>query len=493
MRTLLSAALLFAAACTSTPETTDLDAGQRSSEADAAPPPDSGASTEPPDAGEPPVDGGVYVVPQVSGISTLEDGNPDPNVVEVWIDALPFLGTLYEGRTLPMYGYNQQVPGPILNAKVGDQVIVHFNNALSEETTVHWHGLRISSDMDGSPMIQTPIQTGERFVYSFVVKDSGTFWYHPHVRANEQVEKGLYGMIVVHDPAEPVLPERALMLDDVLVSDAGRVPFLSGHMEVMHGRTGNLLLTNGRPELAKVAVTKGGVERWRIVNTANARTMEISVTGAKWRVVGTDGGRIDPYTTDTLLLPVGQRYDLEVSFDRAGPVQLVSHVLTQNDRGQTEIVPVPVFEADAEDSELTPPEISWPAIQLPERAVDRDVQLEFAAVSDPVTGLRWTINGGSHHMEPLFTFQQGNTVRMKLVNTAGPEHPFHLHGQFFEIVDDGRWFTHQPGLKDVVLVPGLETVEIIAYLDNPGRWMAHCHILEHAEVGMMSEFLVQNP
>ncbi|MEC8051902.1 MAG: multicopper oxidase domain-containing protein, partial [Myxococcota bacterium] len=93
-------------------------------------------------------------------------------------------------------------------------------------------------------------------------------------------------------------------------------------------------------------------------------------------------------------------------------------------------------------------------------------------------------------MEPIFTFKKGDTVEITLKNETGPEHPFHLHGQFFEIVDDGRYFTSQPGLKDTVLVPGNTELKIRAYFDNPGHWMAHCHILEHAALGMMSEILV---
>ncbi|MBI4815538.1 MAG: multicopper oxidase family protein [Deltaproteobacteria bacterium] len=466
------------------------DAGFTEPSPDASSPADAGFAVDsgPEDAGATPP---PYVPPEVQGVSALTDWNPDPNVVEVWLDAVPFTGTLYEGRTLRMFGYDEQVPGPILNAKVGDQVIVHFTNSLSEPTTIHWHGVRVPDTMDGSPMIQTPIETAGQFTYSFVVRDPGTFWYHPHVRANEQVEKGLYGMVVVHDPADPVLLERAIMLDDVLVNETGREPFLTGHMEVMHGRTGNLLLTNGRAELPKVSVAKGDVERWRIVNTANARTMQLTVTGASWRVVGTDGGHVAPFKPDVILLPVGQRYDLEVKYDQAGTAELVSHVLTQDASGNLVTEPIAVFQAEVADSDRTPAEIAWPTVERPERAPDQTVTLEFAAESDPQTGLRWMINGSSHHHEPLFTFQEGQTVRMKLRNLAGPEHPFHLHGQFFDIVDDGRSFTHQPGLKDVVLVPGGEALDIIAYLDNPGRWMAHCHILEHAEVGMMTEFMVE--
>jgi FtsP/CotA-like multicopper oxidase with cupredoxin domain len=93
---------------------------------------------------------------------------------------------------------------------------------------------------------------------------------------------------------------------------------------------------------------------------------------------------------------------------------------------------------------------------------------------------------GGPAMDPLFTFKRGATVRMKIHNEAMPEHPFHLHGQFFEIVQPA-----QPGLKDTVLLPGGSLTEIVAYFDNPGRWMAHCHILEHAALGMMSEIMVE--
>jgi FtsP/CotA-like multicopper oxidase with cupredoxin domain len=94
-------------------------------------------------------------------------------------------------------------------------------------------------------------------------------------------------------------------------------------------------------------------------------------------------------------------------------------------------------------------------------------------------------------MEPLFTFRQGETVRLTLVNQLGPYHPVHIHGQFFEIVDDGRPVTQFPGLKDTVLLPGGDELDILVYFDNPGRWMVHCHILEHAELGMMGEVIVE--
>jgi FtsP/CotA-like multicopper oxidase with cupredoxin domain len=250
-----------------------------------------------------------------------------------------------------------------------------------------------------------------------VVPDAGSFWYHPHVRTNEQIEQGLYAPLVVHDDADPVYDlERYLLLDDALIDEGGFAPFLQNHMEVMHGKQGNVLLTNGQADALTGAAGQGQVERWRIVNTANARTMELAVRGAKWRVIGTDGGLIaTPYTpAPRLQLPVGKRFDLEVSYVRGGAVELLSYVLTVNDNNEVEQIAIPVFE-------------------------------------------------------------------VAVAATAG---------QFFEIIYNGTAGTDLPGVHDTVLLPGLTNIDIIAWLDNPGRWMAHCHILEHAELGMMSEIVV---
>ncbi len=426
----------------------------------------------------------------------LADENPEDGVVEVHLTAGRASIDLGDGVMREMYAYNGHVPGPALHAKAGDRVVVHFRNELAEPTTVHWHGLRIPASMDGSPRIQDPVEPGEEFTYEFVVPDAGTFWYHPHVRANEQVEKGLYGPIVVRDRNDPEYDvERVMMLDDILLGEDAMTfpPFLASHPELMHGRYGNVLLTNARESDRVLAYGDAyTIERWRIVNTANARTMELSIHGARFRVIGTDGGLLaEPYETERLLVPVGQRYDLEVTFDAVGIVQLLSHVATLDENDEVVEVATPVYDIDvvAADRELRA--IEWPTLPTREpREPSREVMLDLEAVTGGEHGIMWTINGMSHPEEPIFTFDPGETVRIRIVNKNGPEHPFHLHGQFFEIVDQGNAWTSQPGLKDTVLVPGLETVEIIAYLDNPGRWMAHCHILEHAELGMMAEILV---
>jgi FtsP/CotA-like multicopper oxidase with cupredoxin domain len=138
------------------------------------------------------------------------------------------------------------------------------------------------------------------------------------------------------------------------------------------------------------------------------------------------------------------------------------------------------------------PAPDWSGPPMPTRQPNTDAaEVRFSVRVNVRGDTEWTMNDMADAMDPLFTWAEGDVVDLTLVNEAGPEHPFHLHGQFFQVMSrDGTPVANEPGLKDTVLVPGLESVTVRAYLDNPGHWMAHCHILEHAELGMMAEIEV---
>ena len=447
------------------------------------------AQVEPVDAAVPP----QVPLPIILGPSTAQDLDPAEDVVEIELHAGAFTLPIADDLQVQGYGYNGQFPGPVIQARVGDAVVVRFTNDLAEPTTVHWHGLRIPDDMDGSPRVQTPVAPGETFTYRFTVPDAGTFWFHPHVRSNEQVEKGLYGMFVVHEAEPPVFAaERAFVLDDILLNGDQIPAFLQTHPEQMHGRSGNVLLANGRASLDAGQAEMGDVERWRLVNVANARTMNLTIEGALFRVIGVDGGLLaEPYETARLQVAVGQRYDLEVRYAQPGAVRLLSHIAVVENGAVVER-PFALQTIEVAASNRTPMAVELPVVERPARGQpDRSVRMVFDTVPDARTGQRWRINGLDMPEEPLFVFEQDEYVRITLVNDAAQEHPFHLHGQFFEIFPDGTPETEQPGLKDTVLVAGNSTVHVLARLSNPGRWMAHCHILEHAELGMMAEIIVE--
>ncbi len=429
-------------------------------------------------------------LPEVQGTTAATDENPSQSIVEVSMSAGEFEGNLGGEVPLRLFGYNQQSPGPLIQARVGDEVIVHFTNNLAEPTTIHWHGLRIADEMDGTPRVQDPVQPGETFEYRFTVNDAGSYWYHPHIRGHEQVERGLYGSLIVHAADDPEYDaERFIILDDISLDGEGQIaPFsLDNHMVQMHGRLGNTLLTNGKmDDPIEMSAEQGHVERWRLLNPSNARTMSISLSTGTMRVIATDGGLLEhPYETDRLEIAVGQRYDIEVRYPDAGAVQLLSNVFVRDESNEVVEAAFPVVDVTVAPSETEMRVIEWPVFEpVAERPVDEAAAIIFDAVQDS-DGIKWRLNGVSHNEDPLFVFDEGATVRFVLDNQAGPEHPFHLHGQFFKVLGGD-----EPGFKDTVLVPGQSKVEIEAYFDNPGHWMLHCHIQEHAALGMMAELHV---
>ncbi len=433
-------------------------------------------------------------LPTVWGPYSAADADPSDDTVEVHLTAsktqVDWAG---DQETRGVWAYNGVVPGPLIHAMLGQRIRVVFTNDLPDETTIHWHGLRIDDAMDGVPAIQDPVQPGDTFIYTFTPPDAGTYWYHPHVRAHEQVERGLHGSLIVHEPEAPeVANDRMFVLDDVSVGEDARfTEFEIGHMASVRGRFGNLLLANGENilnEPLRDSVRPGIPERWRIVNTANARTMWIDVTGADWRVIAVDGTLLEePYTTDMARLPVGRRFDLEV-IPKADAKTAKLRILLP---GEFDWDSYPVFSGAVEGEVGDAEWLSWPAPVLPAIPdAQQEIDVELDAYSEGSLAV-WTING-DRYGEHSDIIARGNTPTViRIVDRTQAQHPFHLHGQFFRVLSRTGSEQGPPGLLDTILVEPEEELLLATELDNPGRWMAHCHILEHAEQGMMTEMVVE--
>jgi FtsP/CotA-like multicopper oxidase with cupredoxin domain len=126
-------------------------------------------------------------------------------LVSVELDAREIEWEFARGRSVRGFGFTGGVPGPLIEANVGDTIRARLTNNLGQPTTIHWHGLRVPSDMDGTEAVQPPVGPGGTFQYQFVVPDAGTFWYHSHVNETEQLERGLYGALIVRGPDDPAL------------------------------------------------------------------------------------------------------------------------------------------------------------------------------------------------------------------------------------------------------------------------------------------------
>jgi FtsP/CotA-like multicopper oxidase with cupredoxin domain len=321
-------------------------------------------------------DAGPPAKPAIWGMDELEDKNPDPNVVEVFLEAAPTTTTYKDGKTTKVVAYNGSIPGPLLRAKVGDDIIVHFTNKQTVPTTIHWHGLRISDQMDGSPRIQTPVPPGGEFVYRFKAPDAGSFWYHPHVHANDQIESGLYGPIVIEGDREPEYDlQRYFVLDDVELepkasSPSSRSPRADG--DARPHRDNAPHEWESSPPKREVKAKQGHVERWANVNSANARTFMLELEGAQFRVIGTDGGLSrHPTRPSGVILPVGARYDLEVTYDQPGAAKS-SRYIYDLDASQNVIeVPTDAFKVDVAPGEAHA-RFEWPEQPaLPKRQPDQ--------------------------------------------------------------------------------------------------------------------------
>lgn len=429
-----------------------------------------------------------------------EDHAAAPGLVEVHLVAQEADVVLVPGRPATrLWTYNGVLPGPRIEARVGDTVRVVLDNALPEPTTIHWHGLRVPAEMDGVLAMQSPIPPGGRFTYEFVVPDAGTFWYHPHLRSDEQVERGLYGALVVRGPDEPaVTSEAVVVLDDLLVDDELQLaPFEVD--QAMGGRQGNLVLANGRVHpIAEVA--PGGTNRFRFVNAANARYFHLALPGARLFQIGTDGGLLEaPRAIDRLLLVPGERADVLVQLPPDASGALTWTTLPY-DRGHgTGGAPeASVFDLRVTGPAATPsplPERLAALPALPEPTVSRTLVLEESepggghnghASFDEVAPV-FSINGKVFPEGEALEGVLGDVERWTIENATPMDHPFHLHGFRFQLEGERAW-------RDTINVPAYTSATFRVRLeDHPGTWMFHCHILEHAEHGMMGHLDVRAP
>ena len=436
------------------------------------------------------------------GITRVTDLNDHPDIVEVFLIAGvgetrylksgPAQVWAYRDGARP--GLELQVPGPLIEAKQGDKVIVHFRNDLPEGTTIHWHGLRVPNHSDGTPSTQHEVLPGAEFRYEFVAHDEGTFWYHPHVRGDTQVERGLYGMVVVRGgPRVPVTRERALVLDDVKLTSTGALSDSTTSLDIMLGRLGNFIVANGIVD-GSLRVERGARERWRIVNTANGRYFNLRLPGHVFQVIGWDGGLLkSPYETETLLVAPGERYDLIVEL-RAQPGAKVPLETIHYDRGHGVPDPGPQrvvtldFVGDVRESPGPLPPIWGAPVDLMPPADARLVELDLDEES--INGgedVRFTINEKAWPDGLVLHGRSGEVAVWTVHNESEMDHPFHLHGMFFRVLDVNGIPPMQVGWKDTVNVPKESALRFVVQYGDPGTWMYHCHILEHAERGMMGD------
>ena len=429
----------------------------------------------------------------------LVDRNPDPRIVE--IDLVAQLADVdVDGKTVRAWTYNGGLPGPLIKTRVGDRLIVHFTNQLDEPTTVHWHGVRVPIEMDGVPEISQPeVKKGESFIYDFTVRDAGLYWYHPHVMSAAQVGFGLYGALLVEDPDDGVGVDDqvTLVLSDIGVDEKGRLePADSGGSAGMvFGREGNYVLVNGRTH-PTLRARPGAPQRWRIVNAAKSRFFYLDLDGQPFTVIGSDGGiQEKPVTTDIVLITPGERVDMIVTPKGKAGTPLPLRAMLYN-RGYGSVEYRTVEEVLTIEFTKDPPVVAKPvnvtrAVPVPSAADATPVDIVLTLPPMKNNKSEFLVNGVPFWKAKPYSAKLGEKQLWIVKNDSDWDHPFHLHGFFFQVIDDKGEPVRPLAWKDTVNVPMKTTVRLLVTFDErPGEWMFHCHILDHADGGLMGTVVV---
>ena len=417
-----------------------------------------------------------------------------------------------------VWSYGGTIPGPEIRVRAGERVQRRLFNDLPQETSIHWHGIRIANEMDGAAGVtQEPVPPGSAFDYDFVAPDPGTYWYHAHAQSWEQVARGLAGPLIVED-TEPwqglegaATEESVLMLNDWLLKDNGTLHEESfGDLrDWSHGgRLGNIVTIGGvwRPDLP---LHPGARHRLRLINAATARIMPLRIEGVSPVLIALDGHPVTPRPVEEVLLAPAQRADVVIDV----PAEMPTPLSFQLDAGQGDWVEIGTFATDGTDPI---PAQSAPVRPLPMAMAhaldlsspqDEELRMEGGAMGrmsgaqlngvdssfrELLSARRvWAFNGVAGDMEePAFRAKRGRTVRMQLINDTVWPHGIHLHGHHFTVLSRGGTPDPHRDRRDTVLVLPDETVEIAFVADNPGRWLLHCHMLGHQASGMITWFEV---
>ncbi|HEX3456586.1 MAG TPA: multicopper oxidase family protein [Candidatus Baltobacteraceae bacterium] len=457
-------------------------------------------------------------------------------VIEFRLTSAPLALSPLPGAHFAGLAYNGSIPGPLLRATHGQRVRVRYASRVNIPTSVHWHGMILPNAMDGVGYVtQPPVFAGGEFVYEFSPNPPGTRWYHDHA-FHMGIARGLFGMFIVDDPSdEPADKEFALVFHDVpqwsSIEAAKRgvsgipMPMLPGSPEALsmmksasampemqgisamrrRAKMGDEVAYLAHcidgatyPRTRRLAVRSGDRVRLRILNASLTQTRYVRLAGHRLMVTHSDGNRLEsPIEVEALRIGVGERYD--AYFEVRKPGAFLLQGLTGG----------PIAHQQAallytEGMENAPPAESPESLvgvdyftyqkaagggTAPSAAPVGSLRYDLTLDGDAWGSNRWTINGAVWPKTPKILVRRGDHISVHFKNLSDMDHPMHLHGHVFELVEvGGTWFARSLS-KDVSIVPangGTTTWRFTAAAPS-GRWLLHCHNDIHAMDGMMAE------
>lgn len=422
----------------------------------------------------------------------LEDQNPNEGISEFEISVQEGETEFIPGQTTPTLGYNGSYLGPVIRVSRGDEVRMHVRNELSDETSVHWHGLEVEGTADGGPHQVIPENGTWEPVFS-IDQPAATLWFHPHVIGTTaiQVYYGLAGLLIVEDentkslnlPDEYGVNDIPLIIQDRSFSEDGSFLYYDNMMD---GAYGDHIMVNGAitPYLDVDQVKM----RFRIVNGANARNFDLRLSDrSAFLQIASDGGLLEsPLERDALFITPGERAEIIVDFSKYKNGDVLE-MMSDGER-------VMSFRVGDEAEDFT---------EIPEKLaeierMDPDLVTGFKSIELDGMGHMVTLNGRQFDMDRIDDDVPEGELEIWEIRTnrsmmmGSPGHPFHIHGTQFQVLsrDGEEPYLNEKGWKDTIFVNSGETVRIIVRFRFKGLFMYHCHILEHEEAGMMGQLEV---
>jgi spore coat protein A, manganese oxidase len=399
---------------------------------------------------------------------------------------------IMQGTPTPIYGYQGIYPGPTIRARKGKSTVVKVANGVSFEQNVHLHGGLTPEISDGGP--HQLIAPGGDYTYRYTgVQDAATLWYHDHAHglSARSLYYGLAGFYLLEDELEDTLElptgefELPLMIQDRAFNADGTLRYSD---DVDQGFMGDTVVVNG--SVSPRAAVKRGLYRLRLLNASNAREYRLELAGGEPLVqIGGDGGLLErPVQRNNLPLAPAERADVLVDFSRfkAGTQLVLTNGLGSGPTGL--VMRFDVTGRSASSGRV--PRTLRPAEAIPAPVTDRRWELMFGSAA-----VEWQISGQGFDMERVDARPVlGTTERWQFVNTSHRPHPMHLHGVHFRVLErsGGAVNAGDRGWKDTVQVRTGETVTVQPYFaPYAGRYVFHCHNLEHQDQAMMGQMEIE--
>ena len=460
--------------------------------------------------------------------------------------AAGYVANMVGGKMQTMLAYNGSIPGPTIHVMQGSEITINFKNNTDLPALLHSHGVRMDNAYDGSQLVQDELKPGESFSYKLKFPDAGIYWYHPHAKEVYGQGLGLYGAFVV-TPKDPkyfplVNREVPLFLSDVPMTN-GVITLRKDVADFsLMGHYGNVMLINGK-DAYTLDAKEGETVRLYVINAANVRPFNFAIEGVKLKLVGSDSGAYEKETfVDSVILAPSERAIVDVLMPKAG----VYSISNKTPVGTYALGTVSVSGEQTKDSykdeygTLENSEVTTKSIAKFQNVIDSEPtkrislsidmkgnmmgmghsgggmmgggmmsgvspdgiewndghqQMNMMSSTDSITWKIVDIDTGKENMDVDWVFKKDVPVKIRIFNDPNSmhpmQHPIHFHGQRFLVVDRNGVKQTNLAWKDTVLVRSGETVDIVLDPSNPGTWMAHCHISEHLEAGMMIPFTVK--